>query len=153
MIYTRMPNWVRSVLAGMTMLIAGVMIGAVVLPSATGAAFDGVFNNNYQITGELIAEMERTYGDIYNRAAPAVVAISAFMEDEGQFGGATRVTRQRGATMSEIIHDMLIWLVGFLCLSVTALIVARAIANNFQKRALAKARAAACTTTTTRRSV
>jgi S1-C subfamily serine protease len=89
MIYTRIPSWVRSALAGMTMLIVGVLIGAVVLPSATGAAFDGVFDNNYQITGELIAEMERTYGDIYNRAAPAVVSITALMEDEGQFGGAT----------------------------------------------------------------
>lgn len=54
--------------------------------------------------------------------------------------------------MSEIIHDMLIWLIAFLCLSATALIVARAIANNFQKRALAKARAAASMTTSTRRS-
>jgi S1-C subfamily serine protease len=89
MMYTRIPKWLRSMMVGMTMLIVGVVIGAAVFPAATGAAFDGVFNNSYQITGDLIAEMERTYGDIYNRAAPGVVSITSLMEEEGQFGTAT----------------------------------------------------------------
>jgi len=87
--HTGIRNWLRRGIVGLTLLVIGVMIGTVVLPSATGAAFDGAFNNSYEINGDLIAEMERTYADIYNRAAPAVVSITALMEDEGQFGGAT----------------------------------------------------------------
>jgi len=79
----------RGLVAGVAIFVVGVMIGVSVWPSATGAAFDGIFSNSPQITGDLIAEMERTYGDIYNRAAPSVVSITALSDASGQMGGAT----------------------------------------------------------------
>ncbi|NJR12667.1 trypsin-like serine protease, partial [bacterium] len=85
---TPIRRWTRAVMVGMTVLVVGVLIGATVWPSARGSAFDGYFSESYQITGDLIAEMERTYSDLYNRSAPGVVSIIAVM-DENQFDNAT----------------------------------------------------------------
>lgn len=84
-----MKRWMSRVMGVMSVLAVGVVIGGAAWPTLRGAAFDEAYQNEYQITGELIAEMERTFSEIYNRAAPGVVSIISSADEADQFGVST----------------------------------------------------------------